>query len=160
MILFWIFFVLVACYGVATILGAPYLPTRKREMDTAFELLNLKKGQTIYELGCGDGRLLREAARRGYKAVGYEINPILVVIARGITWRHRKTVRVVWGNFWRADLSGADGVFVFLITRFMPKLDKLLKSQKIENLPVASYIFKIPGKKHVKEQNNVFLYRY
>jgi hypothetical protein len=155
-----LFFAFVLCFGFVLLVGAPYLPTQRKQADVALDLLNLKSGQTLYELGCGDGRVMLRAAERGIKSVGYELNPLLVIVARIVTWEHRKIVRVVWGNFWFADLSKADGVFVFLLERFMPKLDGKLAKEKGRKLSVVSYAFEIPGKKPLKSKNGMFLYRY
>lgn len=141
-------------------MGAPYLPTLKPQAEAALDLLNLKKGQTLVELGSGDGRVLKLAAEKGYRAVGYEINPLLVLVSLVMTWKYRKQVRVVWGSFWKADLKNADGVFVFLIDGFMPKLDKFLSANAVKKLPIVSYTFKIPGKKAIKSQKGLFLYLY
>lgn len=157
-----LFGTLVLLFGFVLLFGAPYLPTQRKQAQTALDLLDLKPGQTLYELGCGDGRVLRQAAERGLRVVGYELNPLLVLTARVYTWQYRNTVKVVWGNFWRADLTAADGVFVFLLDRYMKQFD--VKLQQISTpdkaLPVVSYAFKIPGKKPEKSRDGLFLYRY
>lgn len=155
-----IFAFLVACFSSVLLFGAPYLPTHKKQIELALDLLDLKKGQTLFELGCGDGRVLLLAAKRGLQVVGYEMNPLMVVVARTVTWRHRKLVSVRWGSFWRADLSKADGVYVFLLDRFMKKLDKKLSQELRTDVMVASYAFKIPGKKPANSTSGVYLYKY
>lgn len=114
----------------------------------------------MYELGCGDGRVLKQAALQGINAVGYELNPLLVIVAKIHTWPYRRQVKVVWGNFWKADLSRADGVFVFLLDRFMPKLDQKLKDESKKPVKLASFAFKVPGKKPAAEKDGIFLYQY
>ncbi|MEX1995299.1 MAG: hypothetical protein WD887_00780 [Candidatus Saccharimonadales bacterium] len=147
--------------GLILLVGAPYVPTIKKARMDALELLDLKPGQLVIDLGCGDGRFLISAAKRGLKAEGYELNPLLVAYAWLVTRRYRKQVRVVWGNFWKADLSKADGVFVFLLDRFMQQLDdKIQKDSKGKNLKLASHAFKIPGHKSAARRGAVFLYLY
>lgn len=157
---FIVFCIVVLLFGFVLLFGAPYLPTQRRETQTALDMLELKPGQVLYELGCGDGRVLKQAAERGLRAVGYELNPILVVVARLHTWKHRKAVKIVWGNFWRADLNKADGVFVFLLDRFMQRLDKKIRQECKKPIKVVSYAFTIPGKKPIREKTGLFLYRY
>lgn len=147
-------------FAFVLLFGAPYLPTRRAQAQAALELLDLKAGQTLYELGCGDGRVLRQAAEKGIQAVGYELNPLLVVVAKIYTWKYRKLVKIVWGNFWKADLSRADGVFVFLLDRFMPRLDEKARRELAKPTKVASFAFKIPGKKITREQAGIYLYQY
>jgi 16S rRNA A1518/A1519 N6-dimethyltransferase RsmA/KsgA/DIM1 with predicted DNA glycosylase/AP lyase activity len=150
---------LVLVFSFVILFGAPYLPTRRREAQDALDLLDLKKGQTLYELGCGDGRVLLQAARRGLSVTGYELNPILALVSWLVTWRYRQQVRVVCGNFWTADLSQADGIFVFLIDRYMKRLDSKLTEIK-KPLRLVSYAFKIPNKKPTKIKNGLILYVY
>lgn len=140
--------------------GAPYLPTHKQQVVQALDMLEIKKGDVLHELGCGDGRLLREAARRGHRAVGYELNPLVYLIARLSTWRYRKMVSVHYANFWSADLTKADAIYVFLLDRFMEKLDRKLSAEAKQGTLLASYAFKIPGKKPIKAQSGIFLYKY
>ena len=158
--LFAIFSILVLLFGFVLLFGAPYLPTQRKQTQAALDLLDLKPGQTFYELGCGDGRVLKQAAQRGLNVVGYELNPILVLVAYVYTWKHRKQTQIVWGSFWNADISKADGVFVFLLDRFMPRLDKKLQAEHGKSLALVSYTFKIPGRKATAYQDGVFLYLY
>ncbi|HEU5004867.1 MAG TPA: hypothetical protein VFT49_02145 [Candidatus Saccharimonadales bacterium] len=146
-------------FGIVVFFGAPYLPTLQSQRQTALKLLDLKPGQTLYDLGCGDGRMLKTAAQAGLYAVGYELNPVLVAVAKIINWPYRKQVRVVWGNYWSTDISKADGIFIFLLDKYMTKFDKKVKNLN-KPIKVASYTFEIPGKEPVKKQNAVFLYSY
>lgn len=159
MILF-VFIILVALFGFVVAFGAPYLPTRHKEATTALKLLDLKKGQTLFDLGCGDGRVLKLAASRGIKGVGYELNPLLVLIARLNTYKYRGQVKIIWGNFWKADLSSADGVFVFLLERFMRKLDKKMQKAVRKPVKLVSFAFAIPDKKIEKSKDGLYLYKY
>ena len=151
--------VLVYSFTVGVVFGAPYLPTLNEQRQIALDMLQLKPGQTLYDLGCGDGRMLRSAAQLGLNAVGYELSPILYVIARVVNWRYRKQVKVILGNYWSADWAQADGIFVFLMDRYMGRFDKKVSALN-KPIKVASYTFKVPGKKPIKEHEAVFLYQY
>lgn len=149
----------VLVFGFVVFFGAPFLPTRKPQAEAAFELLDLKKGQTLLELGSGDGRMLRMAAQRGIKAVGYEINPLLVIFSRLATLRYKRLVTIRWSNYWTADWPKTDGIYTFLLDKYMVKLDQKVSKQK-QPLKLASYAFKIPGKKPNKQKSGIFLYVY
>lgn len=161
---FWVIWglaiVLIFAYGFVLLFGAPYFPSLKPHLNAALALLDLKKGQVVYDLGCGDGRFLKAAARRGIKAVGYELNPFVFAYAWLTTRRYRKLVKVRWGNFWKADVSGADAVFVFLLDKYMGRLDAKLSAEVRPGVKLASHTFKIPGKKPIAQKYGVFLYRY
>ena len=151
---------LVVLFAVVLPFGAPYLPTLHSERRLALELLDLKRGQTLIELGSGDGRLLLAAARAGLNVIGYELNPILVLFSRLYTWRYRKHIKIIWRNFWRSTLPECDGIYVFLHTRFMVRLDKKLTQELTSPVKVVSYGFKIPHKKLITEKNALLLYKY
>ncbi len=158
----WAFCALLAvvfAFSFVVFFGAPYLPTLKPQVEAAFELLDLKEGQSFLELGCGDGRVLIAAAKRGLQVTGYELNPFLACIAWVRTRRWGKQVRVVWGNFWLLQWPKADGIFVFLHTRFMPKLHDKIMREKKGDLKLVSFAFQIPGRKATEHQG-LFLYRY
>jgi 16S rRNA A1518/A1519 N6-dimethyltransferase RsmA/KsgA/DIM1 with predicted DNA glycosylase/AP lyase activity len=145
---------------VVLFLGAPYLPTRRQQREAALDLFNLKAGQTLVDLGSGDGAMLLSAAKRGIKAVGYEINPFLVLIAKIRTRRYKKQVKVIQGNFWHKKWPEADAVFVFLTERYMQRLNRNMKEQFKKPIKLITYGFEMPGKKPEATNNACFLYRY
>ena len=160
--LFWLTWALliltILFFGFVLLKGAPYLPSFGRQIGAALDLLALQPGQTVYDLGCGDGRFLKTASGRGLRAVGYELNPILFGYC-WLTTRYHKNITVRYGNFWNADLANADAVYVFLLDKFMSKLDaKLMHSDR--HLRLASHTFKVPGKLPAGRKNGVYLYEY
>lgn len=161
---FWIIWfgaiLLILAYGFVLVFGAPYFPSLKPHIKAALDLLDLKEGDVVYDLGCGDGRFLKAAAQKGITAVGYELNPFMFLYSWLTTRRYKRHIKVRFGNFWQADISKADAVFVFLLDKYMPRLDKKLKKEGRKGLKLASHAFKIPGKKIAAEKYGVFLYRY
>lgn len=148
---------LVLAFGGVLLRGAPYLPTLNTQAKAALELLQLRPGQTLLELGSGDGKVLMVAAKSGLNAVGIELNPLLVLVSRLRTWRYRKQVRIIWGDFWSVRWPECDGVFTFLLDRYMPKLDAKMSQMK---KPLASFAFQVPGRKPAAEMAGVYLYMY
>jgi precorrin-6B methylase 2 len=148
----------VLMFGFVVFFGAPYLPTLKPQIETALDLLDLKPGQTLIEVGSGDGRVLLAAAHRGLHAVGYELNPILVLFSLWHTRKVRKQVKVVWGNALTKQWSATDGVFVFGVDRIMPKLYKKIVQSIDKPVKVASFSFTIPEQKPVVTKKGINLY--
>lgn len=161
---FWVIWfaaiLLILAYGFVLLFGAPYFPSLKPHIKASLELLDLKEDQIVYDLGCGDGRFLRAAARAGYKAVGYELNPFMFLLSWVSTRKYGRQIKVRWGNFWNTDISKADAVFVFLLDKYMPQLDAKLKKEGKKGLKLASHTFKIPGKKIAAKKYGIFLYKY
>ena len=154
LVVFWLF-------SFVVFRGAPYLPTLKQQISDALKLLDLKEGQTLLELGSGDGRLLAAAARRGIYSVGYELNPILVLWTKLRYWKYRKLISVRWGDYWLADWPPSDGMYVFLLQKYMKKLDKkVIQYSSHKRYKVVSFGFIIPNRKPAKQKNGLNLYRY
>ncbi len=151
--------ILLITFAFVVMFGAPYLPTLNRQTETALEMLDLKPGQVLLELGSGDGRVLRAAAKRGIHGIGYEINPLLVMFSRLYNWRYRRLINFRWANYWHVKLPECDGIYVFLLDKYMKKLNKKI-IQDLSRVKLLSYAFKIPGRPVVKEKNGLFLYKY
>lgn len=151
---------LILCFGFVLLFGAPYLPTLSKQASLALDMIDLKAGQTLLELGCGDGKILVAAARRGWKVVGYELNPLLVLVCLWRTRRYRKLVTIKWGNFWTQTWPPTDGIFVFVMQRQMHKLDTKIAQNANKPLKLVSFAFTIPGKRPIKQQDGVYLYEY
>ena len=149
-----------ACFALVTLRGAPYVPTLTKQLETSLKLLDLRPGQTLIELGSGDGKVVLAAARQGIHVVGYELNPLLVVFSRLRTWHYRKTVKIVWGDYWQANWPPTDGIFAFILPKYMPKLNKKVMQQYNGPVKVVSFAFEIPGKRPAAQQDGVWLYHY
>ncbi len=147
---------------------APFVPSPQRVIDRMLEMAALKQGETLFDLGCGDGRVLITAAQRyNAKAVGVEVDDRLVTRANQFISEAnlKDRVRVVKGDLMEADLTGADVVVLYLLTGsnelLRPRLEKMLKP----GARVISYSYRIPGWKPLKvdrtgEQHGheIFLY--
>jgi hypothetical protein len=151
---------LVICFGGVLLVGAPYLPTLGPQVQAALELADLQAGDTLLELGCGDGRVLVAAARQGINAVGYELNPLLAALAWLRTRRHRKQVKIIWGDFWQKPWPRAEAIFVFLLPKYMVKLNTKIMQYPNRPIKLVSFAFTIPGLKPTRQKAGVYLYRY
>lgn len=158
--LFGVAAIFILLFGSVVFFGPPYLPTLHVQIEVALDLLALDPGQTLLELGCGDGRVARAAASRGLCVVGIELNPVLVIVSRVVTWRYRKSVRILWGSYWKVKWPEADGIFTFMIGRQMTTLDDHIEAWHKKPVRLASFAFAIPNKKPAQERQGVLLYLY
>ncbi len=127
---------------------APFVGTPEHAINKILEVANLKPGETLYDLGCGDGRILVAAAQR-YKvnAVGIEISETYAKKAAEKA-KHaglQDRIKVIHGDFMKTDLSGANVVTLYLATAandtVRPNLERYLKAKT----RVVSYDYPIPG---------------
>jgi SAM-dependent methyltransferase len=148
-------------FSFVLLFGAPYLPTRRKQVIEALDLLNLKKGEVFVDLGSGDGAVLVEAARRGLICYGYELNPFLWLVAKLRTLVYGKSVQIYCRNFWKIRLpEQTKGVYVFLLDKYMPKLDAKLAKELRPGACLVSYTFQIPGRSPVVTKDALYLYKY
>jgi SAM-dependent methyltransferase len=152
--------ILIVCFGSVLLFGAPYMPTLKSQIEAALKLADAKPGETMLELGCGDGRVVIAAARRGVNVIGYELNPLLALIAWLRTRRFGRRVKIVWGDFWKEDWPRAEAIFVFLLPRYMDRLDRKIKDSRQKSVRLVSFAFQIPDRPPRAQQEGVYLYVY
>ncbi|MEM2282469.1 MAG: methyltransferase domain-containing protein [Candidatus Hadarchaeales archaeon] len=137
--------------------GAIWSPTPPSVARRMLELARVKPGEIVYDLGCGDGRMAILAAKEfGARAIGIEINPILLLLAR-IKGRGIPNLELRWGNVFKADLSDADVV----VTYFSPQGNRRLTQKLLQlerDVRVVSYRWKL-GLRLEKKEGMIFLYK-
>jgi SAM-dependent methyltransferase len=152
---------LILPFGFVLLYGAPYLPTRKAQAKEALDLLNLKEGDVFVDLGSGDGAVLIEAASRGLRCYGYELNPFVWLVSKIRTRKFGDQIQIYCKNFWNVPLpENTKGVFVFLLDKYMSKLDAKLTSEMKKGGVLVSYTFEIPNKQPSAAKNALNLYKY
>lgn len=140
--------------------GAPYVATSVKNIRAALNLAALRPGETLLDLGCGHGRVLRVAAREfGAVARGIEIDPLRVVWARLLNrWVKLGQITVVWGNMYTISYT-ADVVFLFGCEIVAVQLSSRLKTQLSPGSRVVSYGFALPGWTPDQVQGQCYLYQ-
>lgn len=136
---------------VSLFLRVPYVPTKKRVMRKMIEVAHLKNGDHVYDLGCGDGRLLFEAEKtKKVQAKGYELAPIPYLLAKiGKFFTNSKTT-ITMGNFFGANLKDANIIFCYLGPETMTKLYKKIKHECKKGTRIISNTFSVHGVKPSK----------
>ena len=128
--LFWLFAGVVLLFGFVVFRGAPYVPSHRSDVTKAFdELYKVGSSDTVVDVGSGDGVILRMAAARGARAVGYELNPALVLVSRFLSRRNKK-ICVELADFWFAKLPPSTTlVYAFAVERDVKKLAGKLQDE-------------------------------
>lgn len=125
--------------------GAPWVPTPEARVLKMLELAKLKKGMKIYDLGCGDGRLVHLAAKKyDVNAVGLELSPLVYAWACVRNYFLKSKSTLLLRDFRAVSLKDADVIVFYLlpnILEFMkPKFERELKPGAL----IVSYAFAIP----------------
>ena len=141
-------------------LDLPYVATQRHKIEVIMKFAQVKKGETVVDLGSGDGRLLFACAKKGARAIGYEINPLLIFL----TLLHAKlkgysdNIVVIRKNLWKADLKVADVVFIYGKRKTMPKFEDFVYKNAKKGTRLVVNTNPFPNKNPQKEKDKIFLY--
>lgn len=128
--------------------GAMFHPSARIRVKTFLDHVPMKAGDILIDIGCGDGRVLKEANRRyGVRAIGFEVNPLAYLLAR-LRTMGISGIEVKWKNFWKVNIRDADVVFCYLFPDVMERLSEKLKGELRPGTRVISCNFPLPGWKH------------
>ena len=132
-----------------------FLPTPQEVVEKMLETAGVKKTDIVYDLGCGDGRIVITAARKyGCKAKGFDINPKRIEeCTDALEKEEKETQKLVTfkrADIFKTDLAEATVVTLYLLpelnVRLVPQLNKLKKGTRI-----VSHAFDMRGYKPDKE---------
>lgn len=130
-----------------------YVPTPYEVVDKMFELADIRPGEIVYDLGCGDGRIPVMAAKKfGVKAWGFDINPERVRESLENVKKNRveNLVTIKEQDIFELDLAKADVITLYLLPRLnvklIPQLDKLKPGCRI-----VSHDFNMEGVRPKRE---------
>lgn len=130
MVWFTVIAVIILLFGFVVLFGAPYVPSQRRYLKRLFDHIGLGQDDVLVDLGSGDGLVLRMAARRyGARAIGYELNPLLVMVARLMSL-HDKNVTVKLANAWRSRFpDDVTVVYIFAVGRDEGRLVRTVRRE-------------------------------
>lgn len=131
---------------IAFTTGAPWVPTPTQRVEKMLELAKIKQNDKVYDLGCGDGRMVHLAAKKyGADAIGLELSPLVYFIACVRNFLLRSKSKVLLRDFRKIDYSNARALVFYLLPDVLkimrPKFEKELQP----GTRVVSYAFEIDG---------------
>lgn len=117
----------------------PYVPTPQEVVDKMLQMARVGAKDVVYDLGCGDGRIVVTAARRfGARGVGIDLNPERIAEAnanaRAAKVEHK--VKFMTGDLFQADFSEATVVMLYLL----PAVNAALRPQLWKQLKVGTRV--------------------
>ena len=144
-------------------IGAPWFPTSMSKVHKMLQLANVGPDDVLYDLGCGDGRIITTAARKyGVRAVGIEIDPLRYVWCQFLITilGLRGRVQIIYGNFFNQDISEADIVTCYLLPDTNVKLEDKLVHELDSDCRIVSHDFIFPTLQFLKKDDTYNLYLY
>lgn len=140
----------------ASFTGGPYVASAKERQKIMLKLARIKKGEIVYDLGCGDGALVFAAGKKGAHGIGYELSLALYL------WGHLQMIRgrkgtIRFGNLWKQDYSDADIIFCYLLPHSMSRFYRDIWPTLKKGTRVVSNAFPLKIQP-TQEEGRVFLY--
>lgn len=146
-------------------LDVPYVPTPQEVVDKMLDLAKVGKNDVLYDLGCGDGRIVVTAAKeRGARGTGIDLDPTRIAEAKenakkaGVS--ERASFRV--GDLFKTDVSSATVVTLYLLPTVNAKLRPQLWKQLKVGTRVVSHAFDMgsewPAEKTVEVDGRTIYY--
>jgi tRNA A58 N-methylase Trm61 len=128
---------------------APFNPTNADCIALALDMLEVREGDVVFDLGCGDGRFLVQGCEKvaGISGVGIEYDSALCERARALVRTAGLTERVtiLHQNVLDCDISSATAIFVYLVPTGMAAIRAVLEEAIGRGVRVVTYVFSIPG---------------
>jgi precorrin-6B methylase 2 len=115
-----------------------FVPTPQEVVDKMLELVAVKKTDLVYDLGCGDGRIVVTAAKKyGCKAVGFDVDPKRIKESKANVKKNKMEhlVTIERKDIFKLDLSKANVITLYLLpslnVKLIPQLEKLKPGSRI-----------------------------
>ncbi|HET8562593.1 MAG TPA: methyltransferase domain-containing protein [Candidatus Binatia bacterium] len=122
----------------------PFVPTPQEVVEGMLELAQVKKGDVVYDLGSGDGRIVIAAAKKyGARAVGFEIDPELIKQSRESIRKEglEKLAEILEQDILTVDLSRANVLTMYLLPSVNLKLRPKILSEMAPGSRIVSHAF-------------------
>lgn len=143
----------------AAITSGPFVPSSRKRHQIMLKLADLQPTDIVYDLGCGDGRLVFCSAKSVKKAIGYELSIPLYLFGKIRQLFSRKHAFIRYGNIWKQDYKDANVVFCYLLPKAMKQFYREIWPTLKPGTRVISNAFQIHEIKPVAQEEKVYLYK-
>ncbi len=142
----------------AMVTSGPYVPSSKKRHRLMLKLAEITSKDIVYDLGCGDGRLVFQAAKFAKKAIGYELSIPLVIygnIKKILTF---SKANIGFANIWKKDYQDANVIFCYLLPKAMKQFYKEVWPKLKPGTRVISNAFPMQDIKPDLKEGKVYVY--
>ena len=143
------------------LVGGPWVPSSMQTVHRMLQLAEVGPQDVVYDLGCGDGRVLLAAAMHYHaRAVGIEIDPLRYIWCQFLITilGRRKQIRIIFGNLFNQDLREADVVMCYLMPDALQNLERKLRQELRPGARGVSNRFAFPTLDKAQEHGDARLY--
>ncbi|XP_051989654.1 ATP synthase subunit C lysine N-methyltransferase-like [Xyrauchen texanus] len=123
----------------------PFVPATRAQIENVLTVLQTRSGSLV-DIGSGDGRIVIAAAKRGFKAAGFELNPWLVWYSRYKAWREgvQHSTSFYISDLWKVSFSEYTNVVIFGVPQMMEQLEVKLQTELQSSAKVVACRFPFP----------------
>ncbi|MEJ1275833.1 ATP synthase subunit C lysine N-methyltransferase isoform X1 [Cricetulus griseus] len=123
----------------------PFVPATSKQIENVVKMLRHRRGSLV-DIGSGDGRIVIAAAKEGFPAVGYELNPWLVWYSRYRAWKEgvHGSAKFYVSDLWKVTFTQYSNVVIFGVPQMMPQLEKKLEQELEDDARVIACRFPFP----------------
>lgn len=133
----------------------PYVPTPHEVVNAMIKMADVKSTDVVFDLGCGDGRIVVAAAKRGARAYGVDIDAARVKEARELAKKEgvESRVTILLEDVFNTDFSSATVITMYLLPEYNRRLRRKLERVLPVGARVVSHDFDMPVWKPVETKN-------
>ncbi|MFO0780650.1 MAG: 50S ribosomal protein L11 methyltransferase [Candidatus Gracilibacteria bacterium] len=129
---------------IAMSTGAPFVPTPMPRVEKMLALAKVKPNEKVYDIGCGDGRMVYVAANQyGANATGFELSPLVYCLAKIRKFFWKSKAKIEFTDFRYKNLGDADVIVCYLLPEALARLQSKLEAELKKGARVVSYAFPI-----------------
>lgn len=134
---------------------APFIPTKRRALPYIVEALDLQESSVLYDLGCGDGRILKAAIADGIKkglhvsGIGIDNDWVPALLAKIKTKKLPITIKQ--GTIDQFNLGDATHIYVYLLPSMLLEVEQQIREQCKQGTKIVACDFQFPSLYKEKE---------
>ncbi|MDP3764560.1 MAG: methyltransferase domain-containing protein [bacterium] len=151
-------FILYIIYSYSFIkdIKAPYVPLPRKALEAVVKTMAIKSNDVVYDLGCGDGRVLMACFRNEPEAkyIGLDKSLIAITLAKiNLIINKNLNIKIRRGNIFKENLTTATCIYMYLYPKILDQLESKLEKELASGTRVISCSFPLKNRQPVRMVN-------